>query len=304
MTEPRSRLGLGYILLFVTAVGWAGAWITARLAAHELPPLTVAWGRFVVASAALVPAWLVLEQGRRPELGPGDRWTLFAMSATGIVAYTVVFMMGVARAPASDGAVLTPGLAGVFAMTFAALIARRAPPARSILAAALATCGCALVGLAAWSRTGAGERRLEGDLFYVVGAALWALYTVLGKRLSARVSAVSAVLLASVVGVALLTPFVIARDGIPDPRVWTSTAWLNVTYLGLGATAVAFVTYFLAVRFVGVDRAGPALGLVPILGVLGATVFLGERLVPLHAVGGALVVAGIVLPTRNKERSP
>jgi drug/metabolite transporter (DMT)-like permease len=304
LTESRSHLGLGYTLLVVTAIGWAGAWVTARLAAHELPPLTVAWGRFVVAAAALVPAWLVLEQGHRPSLRPSDRWTLLAMSLTGIVGYTVVFMMGVARAPASDGAVLTPGLAGVFAMAFAALTARRAPAARAICAAALATSGCVLVGLTAWSRVQASEQRLEGDLLYVAGAALWGLYTVLGKRLSGRVSAVSAILLASLVGIGLLTPLVLVRDGVPDPRAWTSTAWLNVVYLGLAATAIAFVTYYLAVRLVGVNRAGPALGLVPILGVLGAAAFLGERLAPLHALGGALVVAGIVLPYQIQEKHP
>ena len=64
MPEPysRSRTLFGYVLLVVTAVGWAGAWLTARVAAHDAPPLTVTWSRFVVAALALIPAWLVFEQ--------------------------------------------------------------------------------------------------------------------------------------------------------------------------------------------------------------------------------------------------
>jgi drug/metabolite transporter (DMT)-like permease len=120
---------------------------------------------------------------------------------------------------------------------------------------------------------------------------------VVGRRIADRVPAVTAVLLASVLGVGLLTPVVFAHDGVPHVTRWSAAARLNVVYLGLGATAMAFVTYYAAVRIVGVERTAPGLGLVPVFGVLGAAFFLGERLAPLHVLGGALVVAGIVLPT-------
>lgn len=296
------RAWVGYLLLVLTALGWAGAWITARLAAHELPPMTVAWGRFLVASVALVPAWAILERGRPVRLQPGDLWFILGMSLTGIVGYTILFMMGIARAPASDGAVLTPGLGGVFALILSAVVTRRPPATRSIVAAALSTGGCVLVGAAAWASFATDRGRLAGDLLYVAGAAVWGTYTVLGGRVSARVPAVTAVLLASIVGVAVLTPIAFAHDGVPNFSRWTSTAVLNVVYLGLGATAVAFVTYYMAVQIVGIERTAPGLGLVPVFGVLGAALFLGERLVPLHLVGGALVVAGIVLPTLRPAR--
>ena len=31
----------GYLLMVITAVFWAGAWLTARVAAHDAPPMTV-----------------------------------------------------------------------------------------------------------------------------------------------------------------------------------------------------------------------------------------------------------------------
>jgi drug/metabolite transporter (DMT)-like permease len=54
----------GYLLLLVTALSWAGAWITARVAAHDAPPMTVTAGRFLVASLLLLPVWWVLVHGR------------------------------------------------------------------------------------------------------------------------------------------------------------------------------------------------------------------------------------------------
>ena len=267
MTSPASRSLLGYVLLVVTAIGWAGAWLTARIAAHDAPPLTVTWGRFVVAGIALFPAWIVLERGRRPRLDRRDWTTLAAMSLTGIAGYTVLFLMGVARAPASDGAIITPGLAGLFAMTIAFLSGGARPHRRQLAGAALALTGTCLVGWSAARAASGDSQRISGDLLFVVSAALWGSYTVLGKRISGRVPAVTGILLASAIGVAVLTPIVLAADGVPDPAAWSRAAIGNVVYLGL----------------------------VPLFGVVGATLFLGERLTPLHALGGALVVAGIVV---------
>lgn len=72
-------------------------------------------------------------------------------------------------------------------------------------------------------------------------------------------------------------------------------------YLGLGATAVAFVTYYLAVEMIGIGRTAPSLGLVPLFAVVGAALILGEELTVLHALGGALVIVGIVVPARPRR---
>lgn len=298
MASATSRTVTGYLLLLVTALAWAGAWLTARVAAHDAPPFTVTWGRFVVAAVALVPAWLALARGGLPRLDGRDWATLFGMGLTGIAGYTVLFMMGVARAPASDGAIITPGLAGLFAMVLAFLVRGERPARRQLAGALIALVGTCLVGWSAAQETGVDSQRVAGDLLYVAGAAVWGAYTVLGTRISARVPAVTGILLASVLGVAVLTPVVLAVDGAPDPAAWSRAAVFNVVYLGLGATAVAFVTYYLAVERIGIGRTAPSLGLVPLFAVVGAAAILGEQLTPLHALGGLLVIAGIAVPAR------
>lgn len=300
-----SRSLLGYALMVVTAVGWAGAWLTARAAAHDAPPLSVTTGRFIVAVIALVPVWLLLERGKgfRPT---GREWLLLAaMSATGTIGYTVLFLTGIQFAPASDGAVITPGLAGVSAMLISALVYRTVPPPRALLGAALAVSGCALVGWASLAASAEDPDRIVGDLLFVACAVVWGIYTVIGKRAAVRISAVTSILLVSTIGALALAPVAFAIDGTPDLGAWGPTAIFNVVYLGVVATAVAFVTFYAAVKILGVDRTAPALGLVPVFGVLGAALLLDEVLTPLHALGGLLVVLGIVLPNlRALKRAP
>ena len=287
---------IGYLLMLVTGIGWAGAWITAKIAAHDAPPATVTVGRFVVAALALLPVWFALERTRpRPQ---GQQWGLLAvMGLLGAATYTVLFLYGVRLAPSSDGAVLTPGFAGVFAMGITALQARKLPAAQAMAGAGLALAGCLLVGWNAMRAAEAGSTRPWGDLLFVLAALVWAVYTVIGKRASGGgVGPVTSILAVSVVGAVALAPLALLLDGPPQLSSWGRDAWVNVLYLGLGATAVAFVTYYAAIQIIGVDRAAPAMGLVPLFGVLGAAFILDEPLTLLHALGGALVVAGIALP--------
>mgnify|MGYP000604421802 FL=1 len=81
----------------------------------------------------------------------------------------------------------------------------------------------------------------------------------------------------------------------PPSADWAPGAFWNMAYLGLIATSVGFVTWYMAVKHLGADRAGPGLGLVPAFGVVLAVVFLGERLLWTHVAGGLVVVLGIAL---------
>ncbi len=300
MLERRSLLG--YLLLVLTAIAWSGAWVTARLAAHDAPPMTVTVGRFAIAAIALVPAWFVFDRRKRIQLTRRDWGLLLVMSLTGITTYTVLFLIGVRLAPATDGAIITPGFVGLFALLLAALFTRDPVHRVPVMGAGLALVGSLVVGWDALATGGTGSARVLGDLVFVASAVAYGAYTVVGKRLSDTVPAVTSILVASALGALLLTPLALAVEGIPELASWSWRAWLNVTYLGLVATAIAFVTYYLGVQLLGVGRTAPALGLVPLFAVVGSAVLLDDTLTWFHAAGGSLVVVGILLPAFIRER--
>lgn len=292
----------GYLLLLLTMLSWGGAWITARMAAHDAPAMTVTAGRFVVASILLLPVWWKLERGRTIRLRGSDWLVLLGMSLSGIMLYTVMFLTGVEHAPASDGAVITPGLVGPFTILLVWLFLQDKPQRRHVVGMLLSLAGVILVGWSAVQAAGSDSARVIGDVWFVAGALTWAIYTALGRKLADRVPAVTGILLCSTIGAGLMIPIAWLHDGAPHFRDWSQAAWGNVLYLGSFATAIGFTTYYLGVRIVGVGRAMPSLGLVPFFGVLGAAVLLGEHLTPLHALGGALVIAGIVVPAEAERR--
>jgi drug/metabolite transporter (DMT)-like permease len=62
---------------------------------------------------------------------------------------------------------------------------------------------------------------------------------------------------------------------------------------------LAHVWYYAAIRAVGASRSVVFMNLSPLVGVLLATLLLGEALQPGHLAGGAVVLLGVFLTTRR-----
>ncbi len=287
---------IGIALIVATTASWGGAWVTARAAAHDAPATWMAAGRFLIAALALLPvAWLL----RRPVSLRHDRrtwWHLAGMALTGAIGYNLFFLWGIERAPASDGAVITPGLSGFMGALWVWAIDGLRPRRNAILGGLLAMAGAALIGAGAWTAAG-GPDRIVGILLFVGSSVVWGAYTAIGRRVSGTVSAAEGVFWATALAFAAWAPLAWWLDGSPQAD-WAAGAYWNMAYLGVIGTAVGFVTWYLAVARLGADRAGPGLGLVPFFGVTFAVVFLDEALRWTHWVGGAVVVLGIVLSNR------
>lgn len=287
------RDGVGFLLLLLTGASWGGAWVTARAAAHDAPAVWMAVGRFAFAAVALIPVAYLLK--RRIRLSHDRRtWIhLAGMALTGALGYNLFFLLGIELAPASDGAVITPGLSGFCGALFVWLLDGIKPRKYAVYGGMLALVGAAFIGLGAYE-PGGGTDRLLGILFFGLASVIWGIYTAIGRRMSGHIPAVEGVFWAVALATLFWTPVAWTTAGPPDAD-WAPGAFWNMAYLGLIATSVGFVTWYLAVQRMGADRAGPGLGLVPVFGVALAVLFLDERLQWTHLLGGAVVVLGILL---------
>ncbi|MGO2201486.1 EamA family transporter [Pseudomonas helleri] len=63
--------------------------------------------------------------------------------------------------------------------------------------------------------------------------------------------------------------------------------------------ALAFSFYIYSLKYIRAGLAGMFLNLVPVIGVVGAVVFLGERLSLLQVGGAALTIIALVLIAKN-----
>ena len=146
------------------------------------------------------------------------------------------------------------------------------------------------------------EQQVVGQLAAVSGAVLYACAAIYGKslfRLSASVIAASTMSLATCVLVPL--SLVLDRPWTLNPSMQSVSAALVLSVL---CTAVALMIYFRLLRTLGSLGVASQAYLRAGVGVVLGTVFLGERLTPLVALGLVTTLAGVVLINSNQRRRP
>jgi drug/metabolite transporter (DMT)-like permease len=276
------------------AVCWGGTWPAGKLAVEDAPPATIAVVRFALATALL---WLWARSrpaGRKP--GRRDLPLVLAMGATAVAGYNLLFLYGLSLAPATDGAIVVPGLAPILTALLAWAILGNRIGVRAALGLAVALAGLVLVVDPSGGIEG---RRLAGDLLFLAGAVCWGAYSLLGKVATDRFDTVTATLYGAGAGTLMLVPFSFADGGWAELAGAPADAWISIGYLAVFGTAVGFVLFYEGVKRIGPARATTFTFLVPVFGVLGAVLILGERPSVLTAIGGAIVLAGLWLVQRR-----
>ena len=157
----------------------------------------------------------------------------------------------------------------------------------------------ALAGVAMVSYNGAAVLELNprGDLLALLAAAAWSAYSLLTRRLSAfGYPVVQTTRRTFAWGLLFLLPVLPVLGFRPGLGTLTEPVYLlNLLYLGLGASALCFVTWGFAVGRLGAVRTSAYIYLVPVVTLVTSALVLGEPVTPLSLGGAALTVAGLAL---------
>lgn len=283
-----------FLALTAMAVCFGGTWVAASVAVDAIPPLTIAATRFAVATLLLV-AWTRVARRPLAPLRRRDLPAYVAMGLTAIAGYNVLFLLGLTLAPASDGAIIVPGMAPVFTTVLATLLLRERIGFVAAAGLGIAIGGLVLVVGPAGSADGT---RLAGDLLFVLGAVFWALYNIVSRATAGRFDAVSATCYGTAAGTLVLVPAALVEGGVPSLVAAPPLAIAGVAYLAVFGTVAAFVLLQVGLRRVGAARASTFALLVPVVGVLSSAWLLGDALSPTTLLGGAIVLLGLWLVQR------
>jgi drug/metabolite transporter (DMT)-like permease len=280
----RQRTGILFIL--ASAASFGAMPIFARFAYRDgVDTFTMLGLRFAMATVVMA-GWMAVRHVAWPRgrtlLG------LIAMGALGYVGQSFCYFSALQHAPAGLVALLLylyPALVAILAV----VVLHERLTRRKAVALALALAGAILtIGV---SRGGTPT----GIAFGVGAAVIYAIYIIAGTRLLERAPAIpaSTVIIASA-GVVYLG--LLALRGPHWPA--TPAGWVGVGGVALFGTVIAIVTFFAGVERIGPTSASTLSTFEPVVSVVLAGLILGERLSPLSLVGGALILAAVVLLAR------
>lgn len=131
----------------------------------------------------------------------------------------------------------------------------------------------------------------RGDLWMLPAVLAASTHTLLLRRTPAGV-AQGPLLLASTLAAILLMAPVVMWAGV-GMLAAVMNVWAGALYVGIFASAVAFLLWNRGVVAVGAERAAPLMYLMPVYASILSALFIGEGVQPYQMAGGALVLAGL-----------
>jgi drug/metabolite transporter (DMT)-like permease len=285
---------LAEIGALVVMVIWAGNFIVVKGALAELPPVAFTTIRFALAAVAL----LAVCRWREGSVGlpRSDVLPLIALGAIGFGIYQPLWTVALDHTTASDSSLLIAATP-IFTLLIAAAIGADHLTRGRLLGAVVAFAGVALVVLSAGA-TGL-QDHLLGNVMTVVAAGLWAIYVAFGAPVLRRHSPLRTVAWAVTVGTFVMAPIGLWQLASADLSHLTLETPFALLYAGLVSIAFGNVVQFRAVQVIGPARAAAFQFLVPPMTVVLAAILLHETIRIEQVIGGAVIVAGILVARRS-----
>ena len=250
-------------------------------------PMGLAFSRYVLAAAALIP--LLLWREGVPRLRREDILPMFLSSLAGITVYYFCEYNGIQRTSTGSASLILAAIPVLTLGAEALLTRTRLRP----MQAAGAFLSLAGVGLITLSSSQEGSDSLAGVLFIFGASLVWVAYIFLSRRLRQRYSSLSMNAWQAAMAAVTLLPAALAEGFQPAAVTWDG--WASAAVLALICSALCYYLYGNALTALSPLASAIFVNLIPLTTMAAGVLFLGERLTLATLAGGALIIGSIFL---------
>ncbi|MBU8583758.1 DMT family transporter [Bacillus paralicheniformis] len=280
----------GHLAAVITIIIWGTTFVSTKVLLEDFAPVDILFYRFLIGLIVLImvhPHVLTFRSWKQEALFAGA-------GLCGVTLYFLLENIALTLTYASNAGMIVaviPMITAVLAHFF--LSGEKLEP-RFFIGFAAAFTGLALIFFN-------GQMMLKlnplGDILAAASAFVWAAYAILMKKISTfgyhTIQCTQRIFL---YGLLFMVPALFLFDFRFDASPFASPAnWLNILFLGAGASALCFVTWNWSVGVLGAVKTSAYIYMVPIITIAASVVILQEKLTWVAFCGGALTLAGLYI---------
>jgi len=279
----------GYLYLLTAVALWSTAEVVTRSINDLISPLQFAWVRCCIATVLLMLIFPFEMRRKKLKITRKILWQAMYMSLLGIVLSAITYQFALVYAGASIVATIY-GIMPIMVFILARIVLGDPLSADRMLGVLLGFAGILVLSMSKESETFS----LLGVGIMVLNIFIFSLFTVLVKKHAKEFAGIPFTTLCFIFGFFWMTPLVCFEW---DTRGWDNIAqiWMQLLYVGIFTTGVAFVLYLTALERIDATGASSIILLKPPFAILLAHFALGEELTWNVAVATAFITSGLLL---------
>jgi drug/metabolite transporter (DMT)-like permease len=284
--------GIG--LALITTLIWSGNYVVARGIYKQMPPVSLGFYRWALASVCLIPiAWRRF-QNEKTILFRHKQY-LFWTAITGVTIFNTFIYLAGHYTSAINLALIGTTSAPVFATILAAIFLKEKIGILRIGGTVI----CFLGILYLLSKGNLQRLRDfhfgKGDMLILFSAFNFAIYNTLVRKKPAEISPIVFLFVVFALGTICLFPFYLYEVMHNPPVQWNYNMIFIIIYLGLGNSIIAFFCWNASISRLGASGTALFANLIPVFSAIEAVFFLGEEFSVTHLISSLLILAGLVV---------
>jgi O-acetylserine/cysteine efflux transporter len=287
------------LVMFGTTLLMGSSYPFAKDVLAVMSPLLYSASRYLIASLFLF-AMLALMR-RRIALPRRDWLPMILLSLVGVALFQASWGLAMARTAPSVGSIVMTTTTAFSAIL--AWFSGRKLPALGWAGIALAFAGVIVVVNNSLTAFTISLGSLDGTLLWMLAAFAWALYVERGAPFNVRLGALPVMAWTTLIGSLILLPVALAFDSLGEFARLDSKLLGFWLYTGVFPVGVAFLGISFGLDRLGVSRVMVYMYLIPVAAVGLSAAFFGDPLTAARVLGGAVVLAGVILTRVALDRA-
>ncbi len=286
----KSDMTKGHLAALITILIWGTTFISTKVLLQDFEPIEILFIRFVMGFIILFiacPKFLQVKD-KKQEL------VFILAGLCGVCLYYLLENIALTYTLAANVGVIVT-VAPFFTAIISHLITRDERLRVNFFIGFL----IAMLGICLISFTGLNSVKINplGDILALIAAIVWALYSILTKKIGQfGYNVIQSTRRVFFYGLIFMVPALyIFGFNVDVDEILKVTNLLNLLYLGIGASALCFVTWNVAVRILGAVKTSVYIYMVPVITVVTSALILHERITVMSAAGTILTLLGLFI---------
>ena len=290
----------GISLAIIATLIWSGNFIVARGIVKTIPPISLAFYRWVLATIILLPFIGNFFKIGWPQVK--ERFLFFLVAAaTGVSLFNTLVYIGGHYSEAINLALIGTTSSPIMSVILAVVFLKERISWIRIIGMLICVVGVLFLLIKGDINNLFQLSFSTGDWWVLAAAFSFAIYNTMVKKKPASMPSTHFLFALFILGTVLLLPFYI-YEYITVGSFKPSLANVSILlYLGIGASVVCFLLWNIAIAKLGSGRAALFGNLIPIFSSIEAVLILGEKVSWIQVTSFVIVIIGLVIANLQKR---
>lgn len=293
----KNKRELGHLSAMITIFIWGTTFISTKILLNDFLPVEILLFRFIIGFIALV----IVHPKSMKQTSAKQELIFACAGLCGITLYYLLENIALTYTTASNVGVII-SIAPFFTALISHLFIKQSKKIsmKFIIGFIIAMIGISVISF--------GNSKLVvkpvGDILAVAAAFVWAIYSILTKKISTfGYNTIQTTRRIFGYGILFMIPVMLISDYKMNLSRFANTSnLLNMIFLGIGASALCFVTWNFSVKHLGAVKTSIYIYVVPVITVISSAIVLKERITVSVVVGTLLTLSGLLL-SQQKNKS-